>query len=217
MNAELILKCKSFSDLIIEERDCKDIVVGVPHHAPAGVGSLPCPEHQESDENAGYLGRYISKKLECCSIIACNYRVDSNKCPGSDYSTQIAKWRPKFLVEIHGHGGSKANYRIEISSGNPEHNKYSMELAAKLQEKISRIEQLKDKDLSISGKFEDIYFQAANTASIVDKRWVSFHIELPLTLRKSPKAKFGRPPEIGYRFCDCLIEALNEICRGNHT
>jgi len=45
MNAELMLEATNTSLLIIEERQHKDIVVGVPHHAPAGVDHLPCPEH----------------------------------------------------------------------------------------------------------------------------------------------------------------------------
>jgi len=62
--AESILKSASISALIIEERKFKDIVIGVPHHAPAGIEKLPCLEHPESDENAGYLGRYIAEKLK---------------------------------------------------------------------------------------------------------------------------------------------------------
>lgn len=108
MNIESILGSVSASVLIIEERKFKDIVVGVPHHAPAGTESLPCIAHPKSDENAGYLGRYVARNLNSCSIIACNYRIDVNKCLRSDYSMQIAQWNPKFLVEIHGGmGGQK--------------------------------------------------------------------------------------------------------------
>jgi hypothetical protein len=74
MSAELMLESTSTSILIIEERKFKDIIIGVPHHAPAGIDKLPCLEHEESDENAGFLGRYIAEKLNCCSIIACTRR-----------------------------------------------------------------------------------------------------------------------------------------------
>ena len=117
MSAELMLESTEPSLLIIEERRRKDIVVGVPHHAPAGIPKLPCPDHPDSDENAGFLGRYIAERLKCCSIIACNYPVDVNKFFRTDYTMQIASWNPKVLIEIHGHGGKNAKSDIEISSG----------------------------------------------------------------------------------------------------
>jgi len=210
--AELILESASLSVLIIEERKFKDIVVGVSHHTPAGIEKLPCPEHPESDENAGYLGRYIAEKLNSCSIIACNYKVDVNKFFRSDYSMQIAQWNPKFLVEIHGHGGKKAKADIEISSGNSENNKWSIELAKKLKKHCSKIENLRI--FSICGKFENIYLKAIDSVTIKDGRWIPFHIELPPSLRKHQKSKIRKPPKIGYQFCNCLIESLKEICRG---
>ena len=101
---EKLLRVDFASLLIIEERVSREFVVGVPHHAPAGVKCLPCLEHRESDENAGYLGAYIAGKLNCCSIIACNYKFDSNKSIETDYFKQIVKWHPRFLIEVHGHG-----------------------------------------------------------------------------------------------------------------
>ena len=71
-----ILESKK-SSLVIEERGNKNIVIGMPHHAPAGVDTLPC--NRFADENTGYLGRYIAENLDCCSIIACNYTIDVNK------------------------------------------------------------------------------------------------------------------------------------------
>lgn len=211
MNTELILKSASESILIIEERKFKDIVIGVPHHAPAGTKTLPCDKHKDSDENAGFLGRYIAEKLNSCCIIACNYRIDVNKYFRSDYSMQIAQWNPKFLVEIHGHGDKKANYDIEISSGSSENNRWSTELETKLKDKCSKIKELKN--LTICGKFEDIYLKATNSATITDGRWAPFHIELPSALRKPQKPKLWKPPLKGYKFCNCLIESLKEICR----
>lgn len=211
MSVKSALGNKKASLLIVEERKFKDIVIGVPHHAPGGVEKLPCAEHQESDENAGYLGRYVAKKLRSCSIIACNYPIDSNKYFRSDYSMQIASWNPKFLVEIHGHGGSKANSDIEISSGSKENNKWSEKLEQILLSKCSNLKELKN--ISICGKFEKIYFQATNSATIMDGRWIPFHIELHSILRKSPESEMFKPPKIGFDFCDILVGALTEICR----
>lgn len=108
MSAELMLEATETSLLIIEERARHDIVVGVPHHAPAGVSQLPCPEHRPSDENAGFIGRHLAERLGCCSVIACNYTIDANKHLRSDYTMQIAAWRPTVLIEIHGHGKTKS-------------------------------------------------------------------------------------------------------------
>ena len=74
-----MLESTEQSLLIIENRARYDIVVGVPHHAPAGVPNLPCPEHSDSDENTGFIGRYLAEKLNCCSVIACNSTIDPNK------------------------------------------------------------------------------------------------------------------------------------------
>jgi hypothetical protein len=108
------------------------MVVAVPHHAPAGKDTLPCLEHQEADENAGFLGWDLAERLGCSCIIACNYPVDSNKYFRSDYAMQIAAWNPKVLVEIHGHNGKKARSNIEISSGGGENAGFAKALAGKL-------------------------------------------------------------------------------------
>ena len=61
--------------LIAEKRKRSDLVIGVPHHAPAGTPTLPCPEHSDSDENTGIIGRHLAERLDCCSIIACNSTI----------------------------------------------------------------------------------------------------------------------------------------------
>jgi hypothetical protein len=210
MHIGLMLESTSTS-LLIEERSINNIVIGVPHHAPAGKKCLPCPEHKDSDENAGFLGRYIAEELDCCSVIACNYTMDVNKCSNSDYAVQIAKWKPRVLVEIHGHGGEKTNKgnHIEISSGSKKNELNSNTLAEKLREKLSEIEQLKN--LIICGEFDSLQFQASKTATITDHRWKAFHIELPPSLRIVGNGKRGKPPQSGYKFCDYLVESLEEM------
>jgi len=195
--------------LIIEARACQDIVVGVPHHAPAGKASLPCPGHPNSDENAGFLGRYLAETLNCCSIIACNYTVDVNKYFRTDYSMQIAYWNPKVLVEIHGHGGSRAHSDIEISSGGPHNDRFSKPIAEMLQTAFSTLQELKG--LSVCGEYSKLFFTASSTVTISDGRWVPYHIELPPLLRKPLNSASGKPPAVGYQFCDILANLLKEI------
>ena len=103
--SKLILSEKKRTILLIEERDRKDIVICAPHHTLKGIEYMPCPEHKDGDENTGFIAFEIAEKLNISSIIACNYRTDSNKSLQTDYSTQILKWSPNFLIEIHGHGG----------------------------------------------------------------------------------------------------------------
>jgi hypothetical protein len=209
MSAELMLESTEPSLLIIEERSRKDIVIGIPHHAPAGKMSLPCSEHKESDENAGFLGRYLAEKIDCCSIIACNYPVDVNKFFRSDYTMQIAHWNPKVLIEIHGHGGTKAKSDIEISSGSSNEDRFSSVLAEKLRNVLSTLEDLRD--ISICGEYKSLYFKAGGAVTISDGRWIAYHIELPPELRKTSSRPNGKPPQAGYRFCDALANVLMNL------
>jgi hypothetical protein len=208
MSAELMLESTEPSLLIIEERSRKDIVIGVPHHAPAGKATLPCPEHKDSDENAGFLGRYLAEKMGCCSIIACNYTVDVNKFFRSDYTMQIARWNPKVLVEIHGHAGANAT-GIEISSGSSNNDRFSMVLADKLVTVLSTSEDLKT--IPICGEHDKLYYKASRAVTISDGRWIAYHVELPRELRKASSNASGKPPQAGYQFCDALAKVLEEI------
>lgn len=201
MDIEEILHCRDKSILAIEERKRRDFVVAVPHHAPLGVDHLPCPEHSVSDENVGFLGSYTAQLLDCPFIVACNYFIDVNKSESTDYFKKIEKWEPNILIELHGHGGDKARYDIEISSGNLQKNHWSKELASRLRAKISQV-----KDFSaytISGDYNNIYFTASKSVSINTDRWLAFHIEIPNTIR----AQRG----LYDPFCELLVDGLREI------
>jgi hypothetical protein len=203
------------SMLIIEKRESNKIVVGVPHHAPAGTTKLPCREHEESDENTGHLGHYLAERLRCSSVIACNYTFDVNKCLRTDYSMQIAKWSPATLVEIHAHSGKGKQHPndVEISCGSESRNKFSIALATKLKKALC--ESLEPDDLSINGNFRAIpkHLRATRTLTITNDRWLAYHLELAPKLR-IPETRIGRPPGIGFRFCDRLAEVLGEALRG---
>lgn len=49
--------------LFILEKECNQIVLSAPHHAPVGVSELPCKDHRDSDENAGLIAYYTSEIL----------------------------------------------------------------------------------------------------------------------------------------------------------
>ncbi|VTR67860.1 conserved hypothetical protein [Desulfosarcina cetonica] len=203
-----LLESTERSLLVAEKRKRYDIVVGVPHHAPAGTPTLPCPEHRDSDENAGFLGRYLAERLDCFSLIACNSTIDVNKHLDSDYSKQIFEWRPKILIEIHGHGKFRSKYDVEISCGSADQSANSEELAAIINRKIKNTPMLSG--ISICGRFSDIYFKATKTLTITNPGWLAYHIELSSRLRKPGNEKPGPPPDLGYRFCDCLADAVEE-------
>lgn len=181
--------------------EVKDVVIGVPHHAPLGVPNLPCKEHPDSDENAGYLGYEVARLLNCNSVIACNSPVDPNKNKDSDYCKNILSWKPKILVEIHGHGSRATKFDVEISSGSSAKNIWSKRLAEKLRTKFSALPLLQS--YTLSGDFNAIYFKAKNSFTITTNDWIAFHIELPKSIRKS-KDKYSL-------FCKTLAESMNEI------
>jgi hypothetical protein len=208
MDYDALLEITDVSLLIIEERIRNSVVIGVPHHAPAGKDTLPCLDHQEADENTGYLGRYLAQTLRCCSVIACNYPLDSNKFLRSDYTMQIAAWNPKVLVELHGHNARKAKSGIEISSGagDPSRGKALAERLADAFRKDDRL-----RAVTVCGDYEQIVYKATRAVTINDGRWTGYHIELPPNLRKMIEGMDGRPPRAAYAFCDALAGALSEI------
>jgi len=201
MHIETILDDPATSMLIVTPGKATDIVVGVPHHAPLGISELPCKEHRDADENAGFLGYYLSRLLDCPSIIACNYFLDPNKYRDSDYFKRIQSWKPKILTEIHGHGGNSAKFGIEISSGSVERNFWSKELAERLGKKLVEIPILQG--YTLSGDFKDIHFKATQSLSVVEKEWITFHIELPKSIRES-RSRYTL-------FCELLAEILKGI------
>jgi len=208
MNINQILSNPADMQLITTSRK-REIVIAVPHHAPGGTTRLPCPEHPVSDENAGYLGHYIAEKLNASSVIACNYIFDPNKDLSSDYSRRIIEWSPQLLVEIHGHGGGKANYEIEVSAGHAAGNRWSIPFAESVAAGLNGLTELSP--VTISGNFEDIFFQATRSRTISTDRWLALHIELPGKLRIHPGTNPSQPPDIAWPFCDILVESIRRI------
>jgi hypothetical protein len=198
MDIEMLLDDSENSFLIITPGEVEDVAIGVPHHAPLGTTKLPCEQHRVADENAGYLGYYTARLLGCPSVIACNYFIDANKASDSDYFKKIQSLKPKMLIEIHGHAGISAKFDIEISSGSPERNRWSTELAERLGKKLSNAPLLQG--YTLSGDFGAIHFQASKSASVISQEWIPFHIELPKSIRASRSTYF--------LFCELLAETI---------
>lgn len=207
MNPESILT-RTETTLLAEKRRNSSIVIGAPHHAPGGTATIPCKEHPDSDENVGIIARRIADSLNVCSIIACNYHIDANKSLWTDYSLQIIQWNPKYLIEIHGHGGKITNPKncIEISAGSVEKNDLSLKFASNLKKRLECNPDLKS--IAVNGDFGKIHFKAKNTATITSGFWDALHIELPPALRKNGNDL----PVVATEFIDILSDTISEIC-----
>jgi hypothetical protein len=170
---------------------------------------MPCPEHSDSDENTGFLGRHIAEHLDCCSVIAGNATIDPNKHLDSDYTRQIVAWGPRVLIEIHGHGKVRSPYDVEISCGSADHTAHAEALATAVRRRMSTDGEFAD--VTVCGRFSDIYFKATKTLTVTDTRWLAYHIELASRLRKPDVGLTGPPTRRAYRFCDHLAAALQEL------
>ena len=188
--------------LLAIEGSNSNIVIGVPHHAPAGVAKLRCG--RASDENTGFLGSYIARRIECCCVIACNYTADVNKTLNNEFARQLLSWNPKVYVEIHGHARRRTETDVEVSCGSLEKNEYSVNLAKRLHEECQRHDNLRA--LTICGDFGKILFKGKTVKTIQSQAWIGFLIELAPRLRYTKGQQGGKPPSMGFDFCDCLIE-----------
>ena len=203
MQIETILEDSINSILIVTPGESKNIVIAVPHHAPIGASTLPCKEHPDADEGAGFLGYYLSRLLNCYSVIACNYFLDSNKHKESDYCKKIISLKPEILVEIHGHGVRNAKYDIEISSGGSDRNCWSQAMAQRLGTRLSDKPSLQG--YSLSGDYDAIYFKASGSFTITTNKWIPFHIELPKPIRQDR--------DQSALFCEALAGTINDVLR----
>jgi hypothetical protein len=175
-----ILKSKDQSLLLCKERLNSNLVIATPHHTPFGAPYMPCETPRAGDEGAGFIVEKVSEELDCSSIIASNYFIDPNKYTDSDYFRRIKRWNPKLLIEIHGHGSKSARFDIEISAGSIGESYLSEKFAETLRKNLAKTDL---SDLSVSGKYNEIYFTAQYTKTITTDLWNSIHIELPWQVR----------------------------------
>jgi len=209
-----ILNDPNKSYLISQSGKNNHVVIGVPHHAPFGNPFLPTPVKRPADENAGFMGLEIARLLECSYVIACNYSFDVNKYWTSDYSRRIKQWQPEILIEIHGHSGTSSYFDIEISPGNMAGNHLSQSLSNNLIKAVSGDEKLSQ--MTISGNFPEIYFQATMTKTINTDKWLALHIELPLLIRRPEPGNGNGISELARTFCGKLADSLTETLRSSN-
>lgn len=217
-----IFKINNLSIFTADIKEQSNLVIGVPHHTPSGTYNMPCETHIYGDENTGYVGSYIAEQLGCSLLCACNYFIDPNKNYNynySDYYEALKKCNPKYLVEIHGHGMEHGGNDIEISCGCKVEENYAKYLKREI-EKLVELEASKninDKDLleikkiRINADFDKIFLKATKSSTIIDNRWISYHIELPLILRVHGEND-GLPSK-GQKFTEILCQAIKNICK----
>jgi len=201
MDIQSQLVDKENEHLIVVNGDAADLVIGVPHHAPLGVTYLPSPDQRDSDENAGYIGYQIANILHCACVIACNARFDPNKSAATPYYKAITTLKPRILVEIHGHGGEKTPFDIEISCGNINNNTLSRKMAGYLRAGMRSNPLFKE--YKTSGDFDLIYYRASKTITINTEQWIAFHVELPKKIRGSR--------ELYEPFSAVLADAIRQV------
>jgi hypothetical protein len=204
LDIETILVDTKYAILLTTPGQTREVVIGIPHHAPLGVTELPCTDHPNSDENAGFIGYHLSRLLGCPAVIACNYFLDPNKDLATDYSKAILNIAPKLLVEIHGHSTGHARFDIEISCGSLAENERSKEITRKLKGRLSAIPMLKK--YTLSGDFNSIYYKATGSATITTSQWKACHVELPYPIRKS-RTEYEL-------LCGALAETIRELQAG---
>lgn len=217
-----ILKINNLSIFTADIKEQSQLVIGVPHHTPSGTFTMPCETHMYGDENTGYIGSYIAEQLGCSFLCACNYFIDANKNNKynySDYYEALQKCNPKYLVEIHGHGMEHGGDDIEISCGCKEEELHAKTLKDEI-EKLVDIEASKNeknrdllelKNMKINADFDGIFLKATKSSTIIDNRWRSYHIELPLILRINPENEYL--PRKGVEFTRILCKAIENICK----
>lgn len=207
MNNELTNKTQT--SLVSDQREKSDIVIGAPHHAIGGVDELPCNPRRPADENTGFIAKGLADALGASVVIACNATVDPNKSMETEYSKQIISFKPKLLIEIHGHSGKKVpNNIIEVSSGSKEMNIHSELFSSILQTRLGKSEEFRA--YTVKGTFENLIFKAAGSVTITNNRWTSIHIELPANLRKDRENNL---PKSSKELVAVLAEAVQEFIK----
>ncbi|PID27909.1 MAG: hypothetical protein CSB55_06930 [Candidatus Cloacimonadota bacterium] len=184
MFSDQILQIKDQSILLFNERENTDIIIAAPHHTPFGAPYMPCEKLRPGDEGVGFIVKKTANILNCSSVIASNYFIDSNKFEDSDYFKIIKRNNLRLLTEIHGHGSKSARYDIEISAGSFEKNEISMKFAELLRKKMkgSLLEKF-----TVCGDWRKIYFTAQYTKTVNTSLWNAIHAELPWSIRGIPE------------------------------
>jgi hypothetical protein len=111
--------------VVLQHGARRDVVLGVPHHAPVGVERIALERPQGSriaDENAVLYALVCFTALErhgvgCRMVVASQARDhDPNKDGASPYCRAALSERARVLVECHG-AGTHAPHDLELSAG----------------------------------------------------------------------------------------------------
>ena len=219
-NLKKTLKREEIRQLFRVKFGKKPYIIGAPHHTPGGVKYMPCKEHKDGDENAGFLALTLAEHLRGQCIIASNYWLDANKTC-NDYLLFIIQKQPKFLIEVHGHGGS-ANSDIEISCGTDELTDKSEELARYVYDEIKILRKNGKvfwNDVTVCGTFSKIKFKAQQTLSLScarDCEIIPYHIEISPKFRigevdeKDENKKFKKVPKEGEELMKIIAKFFEE-------
>ena len=78
MRLKTLLDSKELNFFLVKQGVNPNIVLAAIHHAPAGISTLPCSEHPDSDEAVGSLALQVAKLLKCTLVVASNYFRDAN-------------------------------------------------------------------------------------------------------------------------------------------
>lgn len=203
---DYLLKNNKYQINIAEFNENSKILISGPHHASKLNKYLKHnTQHITSDENIGYLVKYLANKLQSSFYLCNNFVFDVNKYD-SDYIKYIALVNPNILIEIHGHSGEHSRNDIEISCGNRDNNIYSYALAKFLENKFNDNTFY---NLKVEGDYNKIHYKASKTISINTTNYIAFHIELSYKMRRA--WFLNKPPKKGYLFCDYLIEGLKYL------
>lgn len=189
----------------LADTDSAWVVVGAPHHAPAGVRCLKC--NRPADQNTGLIAWEVAHALGAPFVIATNAEVDPNKSLTSKYSAAVRGFGPRFLLEIHGHGMRNVNFDVEVSAGSVGRSEYAVNFATALSNAMRADPELSA--LSVSGDFRSIRFRATRTATMHSTDWIGIHVELPLLVRKQGSG--SHLPNSGSRLATCLASAMLQL------
>ena len=117
---------------------------------------------------------------------------DPNKSLDSGYCEAVSSYEPNILFEVHGHGGTKACFDLEVSAGSSTRAVHAATLADALSEQMIHYPVLGD--LTVSADFDAIHYKARYTATMQTERWLGIHVEFPLRVRKRGNRR-GLPAE----------------------
>ena len=98
-----------------------DVVIGVPHHAPAGVKTI-CENRRPADENAASYALVAYSALQergvACKLVIAAHPLgsDPNKDRGSAYCEAVFKEATGLLLECHGMAVTR-DRDLELSAG----------------------------------------------------------------------------------------------------